>query len=110
MSSIPSCSVVFNKDWKQFSNFTLADPEFGVPGSVDILLGADVFSHTVLHGRWFAPSETPSAIKTTFGWILAGSVLAEGIQSEQLEDNSFLAVTFPDDLLKRFWEVEDYNF
>ena len=37
-SNIPSCSVAFNQDWKQLSNLTLADPEFGVPGSVDILL------------------------------------------------------------------------
>ena len=73
-SNIPSCSVAFNKDWKYLSNLTLADPEFGVPGSVDILLGADVFSRTVLHDRRFGPSGSPSAIKTTFGWVLAGSV------------------------------------
>ena len=107
--NIPSCSVAFNQDWKHLSNLTLADPEFGVPGSVDILLGADVFSRTVLHGRRFGPSGSPSAIKTTFGWVLAGSVRAAGIRSEQQEDNCCLAITSPDDLLRRFWEVEDYN-
>ena len=40
--NIPSSSVAFNKDWKHLSNLTLAYPEFGVPGSMDILLGADV--------------------------------------------------------------------
>ena len=43
MSNIPSFSVAFNKNWKHLSNLTLADSEFGVPGSVDILLGADEF-------------------------------------------------------------------
>ena len=64
--NIPSCSVAFSKDWKHLSNLTLADPEFGVPGSMDILLGADVFSHMVLHGRRFGPSESLPAINTTF--------------------------------------------
>ena len=97
-SNIPSCSVVFNKDWKHLSNLTLADPEFGVPGSVNILLREDVFSRTVLHGRRFGPSGSPSAIKTTFGWVLAGSVRATGIRSEQQEDNCCLAVSSPDEL------------
>ena len=106
-SNTPSCSVVFNKDWKHLSNLTLADPEFGVPGSMNILLVADVLSCTVLHGRQFGPSGSPSAIKTTFGWVLAGSVRVAGTQSQQ--DNHCLATTFPDDFLRRFWEVEDYN-
>ena len=84
------------------SNLTLADPEFGVPGSVDILLGADVFSCTVLHGQQFGPSGSPLAIKTTFGWVLAGSVRAAGIQSQQQEANCCLAVSSPDDLLGDF--------
>ena len=100
MSNIPSCSVAFNKDWKHLSNLTSADPKFGVPGSVDILLGADMFSHTVLHGWQFGPSGSLSTIKTTFGWVLAGSVQAAGTQSQQ--DNCCFAITSPDDLLRRF--------
>ena len=46
------------------SNLTLVDPEFGVPGSVDILFGADAFSHTMLHGRRFGPSQSPSEEQT----------------------------------------------
>ena len=92
---------------KHSSNLTLADPEFGVPGSVDILLGADVFSRMVLHGRRFGPSGSPSAIKTIFCWVMAGSVRAVGIQSQQ--DNCCFAITSLDDFLRRFWKVEDYN-
>ena len=53
---IPSYSVVFNNDWKYLSNQTLTNPDFEVPGSKDILLRADVFSRTVLHGQRFGPS------------------------------------------------------
>ena len=77
--NIPSCSVAFNQDWKHLSNVILADPEFGVPGSMDVLLEAYVFSPMVLHGRWFGPSGSPSAIKATFGWVLAGSVRIVGM-------------------------------
>ena len=96
--NVPLCSVAFNKDWKHLSNLTLVDPEFEVPGSVDVLLRADVFSRTVLHGRQFGPLGSPSAIKTTFGWVLAISVQAMGTQSQQ--DNCCLAITSPDDFLR----------
>ena len=99
MSNIASCSVAFNQDWKHVSNSTLGYPEFGVPGSVDNLLGADVFSRAVLHGRQFGPLGSPSAIKTTFGWVLAGSVRAAGIQSQQ-HFNCCLVISSPDDFLR----------
>ena len=73
-SNIPSCSVAFYQDWKHLSILTLADPEFGVPGSVDILLGEDVFSCIVHHNWQFGPSGSPLSIKTTFSWVLTSSV------------------------------------
>ena len=93
-SNIPSCSVAFNQVWKHLSNFTLVNPEFGIPGSVDILFGTDVFSQTVLHGQRFGPSGSPLTINTTFGWVLAGSVRAEENQSQQL-DSCCLAISSP---------------
>ena len=68
MSNIPSCSVAFNWDWKHLSNLTLANPEFGVAGNVDIFLGADVFTHSASRPA-VGPSGSPSAIKMTFGWV-----------------------------------------
>ena len=35
---------------------SLADPDCGAPGAVDLPLGADIFSRVVLHGRQFRPS------------------------------------------------------
>ena len=72
-TNLPSRSVPFNRKWKHLLNICLADPDFGTPGSVDQLLEADVFSHTMLHGWQFGPSGPPSAFKTSFGWVLVGA-------------------------------------
>ena len=67
--NVPSHPAPFSRKWKHLSNIRLADPDFGTPGSVDLLLGADVFSRTTLHGQRFGRSDSPSAFKTCFGWV-----------------------------------------
>ena len=62
-SVLPSHPIPFSCEWKHLMNILLVDPDFGTPGNVKLLLGADVFSHTVLHGRWFNPSRTPPHLK-----------------------------------------------
>ena len=69
-TNLPFCPVPFNHRWKHLSNIHLANPNFGTTGSVDLLLGADVFSGTMLHGWRFGLLRSPSAFKTCFGWVL----------------------------------------
>ena len=54
-TDLPSRSVLFNHKWKHLSNIRPADPDFATPGSVYLLLGADVFGSTMLHARRFGP-------------------------------------------------------
>ena len=105
-SVLPSHPIPYSRKWKHLTNISLADPDFGTPGSVDLLLGADVFGRAVLHGRRFGPSGTPSAFKTCFGWVLAGV-----IHGRQQPDQAGMCCvsTMVDDLLKRFWEIEHCN-
>jgi len=49
---------LFDKSWKHLSDIPLADPTFGQPGKVDILLGVDIFTHVLLHDRWVGPPTT----------------------------------------------------
>ena len=88
-------------------NISLADPDFSTSGNVDLLLGANVFSRVVLHGRQFSPSGTPSAFKTCFEWVLAG-IVHRRQQPDQTGTCCFSTTTV-DDLLKQFWEIEDHN-
>ena len=88
-------------------DISLADPDFSIPGNIDLLLGAPIFSCTLLHGRRFSPSGTPHAFKTWFKWVLAGV-----IHSHQWQDQTGTCCFFTtsvDDLLKQILEIKDYN-
>ena len=105
-SNLPSQSVPFNSKWRHLLDLTLADPEFGTPGSVDILLGADIFGRAMLNGRRHGPSGSPSAFKTHFGWVLAGTVHSE--VTDRKIDTCYHSTTL-EETLRTFWETEDYN-
>ena len=66
--------VSLNVKWKHLDSLQFADPEFGMPGHMDLLLGADIFSCVVFHSRRFGTSGSPSTFKMQFGWVLAGAV------------------------------------
>ena len=51
-SDASSYNVMFDGKWKHLTDLELADSDLGTPGSVDMLLGADIFSRTVLYGCW----------------------------------------------------------
>ena len=107
-SDLPSHPVPFNQKWKHLLSLTLADPDFGTPGSIDLLLGADIFGRAMLNGRRHGPSGSPSAFKTHFGWVLAGPVHDEKTNQKTAESCYHSTVTL-DEMLRRFWETEDYG-
>ena len=67
-SNTPAYPVSEQRSWTHLTNLSLTDPDYGTPSSVDLLLGANMFSRLVHHGWRFGPSGTPSAFKTQFGW------------------------------------------
>ena len=68
---LPVHPVTFGSTWNHLNDIPLADPHSGCPGRIHLLLGVDVFTQAVLHGRRVGPPGTP-AFKTVFGWVLAG--------------------------------------
>ena len=110
-SNTPSYPVSIQGNWKHLTGLSFADPEYGTPGAVDLLLGADVFSRVVLHGRRFGPAGSPSAFKTQFGWVLAGSIGS----SMNGSGSCYLAIAgMPqvddEELFRSFWEIENPHF
>ena len=105
-SDLPQKPVSLNADWSHLSGLHLADPTFGRPGKIDILLGIDVYAAVLLHGRRNGPHGSPVAFETRFGWVLAG-----GIQSSNLSyctvSSHHTSVASTDELLRKFWEIEE---
>ena len=66
--------------------------------------GMKVFGNVVPYGRQFGPHGSPTALKTHFGWVLSGTVNSEHQQGSEI---CCLVTTGTDDLLWRFWEIED---
>ncbi len=96
--------------WNHISDITLADPDFGRPGRIDLLLGVDVFVTSLLNGRRVGSPGTPTAFETKFGWVLAGSVESQEqphhISTHQVATHHSTLIT-GDDLLRKFWEIEE---
>ena len=102
---LPVQPVPFSSSWTHLDGLPLADPDFGCPGRVDLLLGVDIFTAALLHGRRTGSPGTPAAFETVFGWVLAGSTAHCTPGSIVASHHTF--VTTDDDLLRRFWEIEE---
>ena len=61
-------------DWKLPSDIELADPSFNKSGSVDMLLGADVFWDLLKAGRITLADGLPSLRESELGWVVGGAL------------------------------------
>ena len=104
-TDMPISPVSSISKWKRLSGLELADPEFGTPARVDVLLGADYYGEVLAHGRRWGPKGTPYAQRTCFGWVLDVP-----LQSKDYKPSAYTCcVAMEDDFLRRFWEIEDDN-
>ena len=102
---LPFSPIPLKREWNHLDGIDLADPGFGRPGKIDVLLGIDVFVDVVLHGRRSGPPGTPIAFETRFGWVLAGPT--ESSSPVPQVATHHVSCTTGDEVLRRFWEVED---
>ena len=102
---LPIHPVTPKSTWNHIANIPLADPEFGRPGRIDLLLGVDVFTEALLHGRRVGVPGSPVAFETAFGWVLAGPTSNPTPKSVVTSHHTL--TTTSDDLLRRFWEIEE---
>ena len=100
LSPVPHCL-----SWRHLSNLPLADPSFGEPGKIDVLLGIDVFSEVLLHGQRSGSPGTPTAFETVFGWVLGGKTDCNQFAT-QVATLHVMAES-GNDILHKFWELEE---
>ena len=77
-ANLPTVPVSPDTKWKHLSDLEFGGSDYGTPARVDILLGGEVFSKAVLHGRRFNPTGALSTFKMCFGWALNGEVKGNG--------------------------------
>ena len=104
---LPTAPVAFDLRWDHLNGIPLVDPSFGQPGRVDMLLGADIFVDVLRDGRRKGPDDAPTAFETDFGWVLCGSTGSPSVSTPVHVASFYTSVESPDDILKKFWELEE---
>ncbi|XP_063365996.1 uncharacterized protein LOC134654484 [Cydia amplana] len=89
-------------EWPHLQNLVLADPGYGTPNKIDILLGAVVYAQILEEGVKKGPVGTPIAQCTSFGWILSGGSADHNERKVVLHAQ----VDTDNEIIKRFWEME----
>ena len=103
---LPTAPIPFNAKWSHLSNLHLADPDFNIPGRVDVLLGVDVFTDVLLSGRRRGPAGAPVAMETLFGWVLCGNV-ESSVSCLSAVTVCHTSIEANDDVIRKFWEIEE---
>lgn len=67
-----------------------------------MLLGVNLFIGVLLYSWQIGPPNAPVAIETKCGWIITGTTYTQNI-----EVVSYQTTATSNDVLKRFWEVEE---
>ncbi|XP_043469877.1 uncharacterized protein LOC122503416 [Leptopilina heterotoma] len=111
ITSITPTLRVNCKQWKHLTNLNLADPNFGIPSGIDILLGADswglIVEADLIRGK---SNEEPFAQRTKFGWVVFGPT--SQISANHSTQKTFNVYVKEDDdnlsdLLQAFWKLEE---
>lgn len=106
-SFIPSAEII-GRSWSHLEGLSLADPQFGSPSSIDLLIGADLYPQIIKEGLRKGSHDAPIAQLTSFGWVISGPVSSESslkaVGSYHITMDSQLY-----DLLHRFWQLEEIS-
>ncbi|KAL7726119.1 hypothetical protein ACLKA6_002589 [Drosophila palustris] len=92
-------------------NLCLADPNYFVPQGIDMLLGSDIYDELMLSEVHRGPTGAPLAQNTTLGYIVSGKISrrASPISSYTVKISRNEASNELEDLLQRFWELEQFD-
>ncbi|CAB0028280.1 unnamed protein product [Trichogramma brassicae] len=97
-----------SSEYPHLAGLTLADPRYGRPRKIDLLLGADKFSEIIRPGLRLGPCGTPTAQQSIFGWLLTGPAdVAEGTATTSVSAYHIRTEPSLSQALQKFWELEE---
>lgn len=94
-------------NWPHIESLNLADPSFGTPASIDVLLGADVYKRIIMPGVLHGADDAPVAQETVFGWVLSDEVSSHSHDITRVHVSTHHSCIDIDARLKTFWEIEE---
>ena len=103
---LPSAPIPPNQAWSHLNDLSLADPQYGQPGRIDILLGIEKYVQVMHHGWREGPPGSPLAFQTELGGVLAGNVLNDSDSHAHVVSHH-ASVQSGDELLCKFREIEE---
>ena len=90
---------------RHIQNLNIADPQFNVPSTIDVLLGADVIEEVMLDNR--IKDNGVYLRESIFGWIVSGPVKTTTADFEVNYFSCHVTMTpTTDSLLSKFWALE----
>ena len=101
--------MVSGLDWPHLAGLAFPDPDLSSGLPVELLLGADIFSHLLLPGVMRGPSGSPVAQNTHLESILSGRV---GSRRDSSSVRTSLQVSVDNSLsmsLQRFWDQKELS-
>ncbi|XP_011859181.1 PREDICTED: uncharacterized protein LOC105556699 [Vollenhovia emeryi] len=106
-TKLPSEEAAFHS-WPHLTGLQLADPDYGKPGLINIIIGSDNYGSVILPGLIQDQHSALTAQQTVFGWVLSGAVNASDTTSVSQAHHCT-----PDyelkELIKKFWELEELS-
>ncbi|XP_062542197.1 uncharacterized protein LOC134210185 [Armigeres subalbatus] len=101
--SMPSVPIDI-KQWKIPPGLSLADPEFHIPGEIDLLIGIQLFFKLLMPGQYKIADNFPVLQETRLGWVVAGSV--EDINPTHTQHCYAVGLQGLTNTMEKFWALE----
>ena len=105
-SDLPIQPIPYDPRWHHLKGLPLADPHYGKPGKIDLLLGGEMLSEIILPGWRIGEPHTPAGMLTKFGWVLTGRTSIAPLTAPKATVNHVVTPALKD-TLRMFWEIEE---
>ncbi|XP_062716443.1 uncharacterized protein LOC134291954 [Aedes albopictus] len=87
------------------SEIVLADPTFGEPGPIDLIIGAEFYFDLLQTGRRKLSDSGPTLQETVFGWVVSGKI-PEMASSLPTTASYVCSTADLQEMIAKFWDLE----